>query len=183
MQYFIREDGSTYHEVDFDPQGGEVMKKTILQGYNAESCWSRGQAWGICGFAIAYKYTKREEFLRTAEKLADYYIANSPPDYVPYWDFNDPKIPNTVKDSSAATITACGLLELFELSEENKFGDIALNILNSLCNNYLSEDDKEEILKHGCFHKPEGNGIDESLIWGDYYFMEALTKLIYSRKE
>ena len=127
--------------------------------------------------ALTYKYTKREEFLRAMEKLFDYYIANCPSDYVPYWDFNDPAIPNTVRDSSAATITASGLLGF---SGDKKFGDFASNILDSICKGYLAEEEEEGILKHGCFNKPEGKVVDESLIWGDYYFVEALTKVIYS---
>ena len=180
MQHFIREDGSTYHVIEFDSDTGQAKRKYTLQGYNDESCWSRGQGWGIYGFALAYKYAKEKEFLITAEKLVDYYVSNCPADYVPYWDFDDPEIPNTVRDSSAAAITACGLLEF---SDEKKFGNIALNILDSICKGYLAEKGKDGILKHGCFHKLEGKGVDESLIWGDYYFMEALTKAIYSRKD
>jgi len=149
-------------------------------GYNDESCWSRGEAWAIYGFALAHKYAKKKEFLRTVEKLVDYYITNCPPDYVPYWDFNDPEIPNTARDSSAAAITAGGLLEF---SEEKKFGDIALDVLDSVCKGYLAEGGGDGVLKHGCFNKLEGKGVDESLIWGDYYFMEALTKVLYSRNE
>lgn len=177
MQYFVRDDGSTYHMVEFDQDSGQAIKKTTLQGYTTESCWSRGQAWAIQGFAFACKYTKNKEFLKASEKLADYYITNCPSDYVPYGDFNDPEIPNTVRDSSAAAITACGLLEF---SGEKKFGDFALNIVDSICKGYLAEEGEEGILKHGCFNKPEGKGVDESLIWGDYYFVEALTKVIYS---
>jgi unsaturated chondroitin disaccharide hydrolase len=183
MKYFVREDGSTYHVIEFDLDTGQVKRKYTLQGYNDESCWSRGQGWGIYGFALAYRYAKEKEFLITAEKLVAYYLANCPSDYVPYWDFNDPEIPNAVRDSSAAVITTCGLLVLFKFREENKFRDIALNILNSLCKGYLAEEGEDGILKHGCFNKPEGKGVDDSLIWGDYYFMEALTKLIYSRNE
>ena len=180
MQHFVREDGSTYHVVGFDLSIREIKKKYTSQGYNNESCWSRGQAWAIYGFALAYKYTKEEKFLRTVEELVDYYVANCPPNYVPYWDFNDPDIPNTARDSSAAAITASGLLEF---GGDRKFGDVALNILNPLCKGYLAEKGEEGILKHSCFNKPEGKGVDESLIWGDYYFIEALTKAIYSRNE
>jgi unsaturated chondroitin disaccharide hydrolase len=99
---------------------------------------------------------------------------------VPYWDFNDSEIPNAVKDSSAAAIIASGLVEF---SREKVFEDVISNILDSLCKDYLAEEDIDGILKHGCFNKPERKGVDESLIWGDYYFMEALIKLYISRKE
>ena len=184
MQHIVRENGSTYHGIEFDPMSGQIKKKYTSQGYSAKSCWSRGQAWGIYGFVIAYKYTKREEFLRTAEKLADYYIANCPSDYVPYWDFNDTEIPNAVKDSSAAAITASGMLDLSNVEQDKtkakKYKQIAYSILESLSKNYLSVelDSQAGILLHGCFHKPNNVAIDNSLIFGDYYYMEGIVKLI-----
>jgi len=101
----------------------------------------------------------------TAENLARYFIANLPEDYVPYWDFDDPG--KEVKDSSAGAIAASGLLDLSDLSEKEEFREVAINILSSLCDNYLSLSAKEKdgILKHGCYHKPAGIGVDESLIW------------------
>ena len=108
--------------------------------------------------------------------MADYFIANLPKDYVPYWDFDDPN--KEVKDSSAAAIASSGLLDLSELSGKEEFIEAAINILSSLCNKYLSGEDEDGILKHGCFHKPEGMGVDESLIWGDYYFIEAIMKVM-----
>jgi len=184
MQHIVRENGSTYHGIEFDPMSGQIKKKYTSQGYSAESCWSRGQAWGIYGFVIAYKYTKRKEFLRTAEKLADYYIANCPSDYVPYWDFNDTEIPNALKDSSAAAITASGLVDLSNVEQDKtkaeKYKQMAYSIMESLSRNYLSVglDSQAGILLHGCFHKPNNIAIDNSLIFGDYYYMEGLIKLI-----
>lgn len=96
---------------------------------------------------------------------------------MPYWDFDNPKIPKAVKDSSAAAIACSGLLTLSEFDGREEFREIAINILNSLCNTYLAEEDKDGILKHGCFHNPENLGVDETLTWGDYYFIEALIKL------
>ena len=176
MQHCIRENGSTYHVMEFDLSTRQIKKKYTLQGYNDESCWSRGQAWGIYGFAIAYKCTKREEFLRTAEKLADYYIANCPSDYVPYWDFNDPNIPNTVKDSSAAAITSSGMLDLSDVEPDKtkagKYRKIAYKILEAFSKNYLADNSSQGILLHGCFDTPNTIAIDSSLIWGDYYYFE-----------
>jgi unsaturated chondroitin disaccharide hydrolase len=169
MQYFVRWDGSTYHIVEFDPNSGQVERIATLQGYNAESCWSRGQAWGIYGFALAYNYTKREEFLKTAEKLADYYIANCPSDYVPYWDFNDPEIPNTLKDSSAAAITASEMLDLSDVeldkTKAGNYEETACKILESLTKNYLTKGKAAPgILMHGCFDKPDNVvAVDNSL--------------------
>ena len=175
IQHFIREDSTTYHIVEFDPNNGQVVRKATLQGYEGESCWSRGQAWAIYGFALAYETSNDKQFLEVAENLADYFIRNLPDDYVPYWDFND--LERWVKDSSAAAIACSGLLTLSELSKRKEFREIALKILDLLCSHYLAEENKEGILKHGCFHKPEGIGVDESLIWGDFYFVEALVKV------
>ena len=174
IEEFIREDYSTVHVIDFDLETGEIIRKRTGQGYSDDSCWSRGEAWAIYGFVLAYKTTKDKLFLETAEKLAQYFIKNLPEDCVPYWDFDDSE--KGVKDSSAAAIASSGLLDLSELSQKKEFGEVAINILKSLCNNYLSGKDEEGILKHGCFHKPENMGVDESLIWGDYYFIEAIMK-------
>jgi unsaturated chondroitin disaccharide hydrolase len=106
-----------------------------------------------------------------------------PENYVPYWDFNNPEIPNSVKDSSAGAIASSGLLELSKLSGKEGFKNFAVNILNSLCNDYLCEEVNDGILKHGCYHKPENIGIDESLIFGDYYFVEALMKVKWRQNE
>ena len=175
IEEFIREDYSTVHVIDFDLETGELQRKITVQGYSDDSCWSRGQAWAIYGFSLAYKHTEDELFLRTAEKLAEYFINNLPEDYVPYYDFNDSE--KLVKDSSAAAIACSGLLELSRLNGKSEFENFAVKILYSLCEDYLVDEDMDGILKHGCFHKPENMGVDESLIWGDYYFVEALIKV------
>ena len=176
VKEFVRKDCSTIHVIYFDLDDGRIIKKTTYQGYSSDSCWSRGQAWAIYGFALAYKTSKDKIFLDAAEKLADYFIENLPADYVPYWDFGDPEIPNSVKDSSAAAIACSGLLTLSELSEKKEFKESVLKIMNSLSKNYLAEK-PDGILNHGCFHKPKNLGVNESLIWGAYYFVEALCKL------
>lgn len=175
IEEFIREDYSTIHVIDFDLETGKIMRKITVQGYSDNSCWSRGQAWAIYGFTLAYKYTKDELFLKTAENVARYFLRNLPEDFVPYWDFDDPN--KKVKDSSAAAIASSGLLTLSELSGLEELREVAIKILNSLCDNYLLGGDEEGILKQGCFHKPENMGVDETLIWGDYYFVEALMKV------
>ena len=176
IKNLIREDGSTIHVIDFDLKSGDTISKKTVQGYSDDSCWSRGQAWAIYGFALAYGATMEGSFLQTAEKVSDYFIRNLPQDYVPFWDFNDPKIPNTVKDSSAAAIACSGMLTLSKVSKKEEFKETALKILNSLSKSYLAEKG-DGLLKHGCYHKPEKVGVNESLIWGDYYFVEALEKV------
>lgn len=176
VEEFIRSDGSSFHVIDFDLKTGRVIRKTTWQGHSVNSCWSRGQAWAIYGFTLAYEATKDETFLSVAEKLADYFIKNLPADHVPHWDFNDPKIPDVPRDSSAAAIACSGLMTLSKLSGRNRFRDAADKILNSLSTNYIAEENHDGILKHGCFHMPKKDGVDESLIWGDFYFVEALLK-------
>ena len=95
---------------------------------------------------------------------------------MPYWDFNDPG--KEVRGRSAGARAASGLLDLSNLSGKEVFRQVAINILNSLRDNYLCEEDEDGILKHGCFRKPAGMGVDESLIWGDYYFVEAINKMV-----
>jgi len=176
IKNLIREDGSTIHIIDFDLKSGDTISKRTVQGYSDDSCWSRGQAWAIYGFASVYIATMEGSFLQMAEKVSDYFIRNLPEDYIPFWDFNDLKIPNTVRDSSAAAIACSGTLTLSKVSKKEEFKETALKILNSLSKNYLAEKG-DGLLKHGCYHKPEKVGVDESLIWGDYYFVEALEKV------
>lgn len=176
IEKLVREDYSTIHVLDFDLETGETIRKITIQGHSNNSCWSRGQAWAIYGFTLAYEASQERSFIEVAERLADYFIENSPDDHVPYWDFNDPAIPEAVRDSSAAAIACSGLLTLSELSQQKEFKDAAIKTLNSLSTNYPASDDSEGILKHGCFHKPANLGVDESTIWGDYYFVEALVK-------
>lgn len=172
---FIRSDYSTFHVIDFDLNTGETLRKTTVQGLNSSSCWSRGQAWAIYGYTTAYKTTRDNLFLETAKKLSDYFIKNLPTDYIPFWDFNDPK--ESVKDSSAAAIASSAFFTLYKLSNDNKYKKIAEKILNSLIERYVSWNRyKDGILKYGCFHKPADLGVNESLIWGDYYFVEAFLK-------
>jgi len=194
IQDLVRDNGSTYHIVDYNSGTGEIISKSTLQGYDTESTWSRGQAWALYGFAMCYRETGDSNFLETAKKVADYYVENLPADYVPYWDFDAPGIPNVGRDTSAAAIAASGLLELSTLvnnsNYKQKYYNAACKILVLLCTiepygGYLAQDANSDpispgILMHGCQHHPNaavpGSVADESLIWGDYYFIEALLR-------
>jgi unsaturated chondroitin disaccharide hydrolase len=183
MQEHVRPDGSTYHVVNYDPATGAVKSKTTAQGYSAESTWSRGQAWAIYGFTMAFRETGDTRFLETARKTADYFISHLPSDHVPYWDFQAPGIPNEPRDSSAAAIAASALLELSRLEQDSGRGSryqaTARDILVSLSSPlYLSEGTSNQaVLLHGTRHKPHNN-YDTGLIWGDYYFLEGLLRYI-----
>lgn len=182
MKNLIRDNGSTVHIVKFNPLSGKIIKKLTLQGYSNTSCWSRGQAWAIYGFTVAYEKAEYDDFLITAKRVADYFISHLPEDYVPYWDFNI-LVSDTTKDSSAASIAASALLALARLVKDKtvtmRYERIASKILNSLTKNYLIKDKNEPgILMHGCFDKPRDLGVDNCTIFGDYYYLEGLTKLL-----
>jgi unsaturated chondroitin disaccharide hydrolase len=182
MAYQIRPDFSTSHVIDFDPESGEFLKQDTHQGLNGGSCWSRGQSWAVFGFGDCYRATGDPVFLDTARNLAEYAIENLPPDLVPYWDYRSPEIPNDVRDSSAASILSAGLLSLADLetSPENAFRWRAQAgaIVESLWENYSSRGSSEpSILIHGTRSKPHGL-MDHGLIYGDYYFVEALLQLL-----
>ena len=179
-KYLVRGDGSTAHEGLFDLETGEFLKQTTHQGYRGDSCWSRGQAWAIYGFSSCYEYSKDPRFLETAAKCADYYITYTPADGVPPWDYNAPPESRKQVDTSAAAITAAGLFRLCRLIHDPVKGHFyystAMKILRSLCAQYVAfqDPDWEGVLKGGVYHIHKDLGVNESVMWGEYFFMEAL---------
>jgi unsaturated chondroitin disaccharide hydrolase len=178
----VRGDGTTYHLVDFDPATGSVLSRETSQGAGDESTWARGQAWGLYGFTAAYRETGEGWLLTTAMLLADAFIARLPADGVPYWDFDAPAIPDEPRDSSAAAIASSGLLELSTLVDgpvlARTYREAAEHILASLMSDaYLSDGAVSSgLLLHGTGHRPADREVDVSLIYGDYYFVEALLR-------
>ena len=182
MKYIVRPDNAVYHVADFDIETGEFVKGHTHQGYADESMWARGQAWGIYGFAMSYRETGNEDFLNTSIRLADHYLERLPEDGIPYWDFDDPKIPNSPKDASAAGVAACGLLELSGLVEgetlKAKYFNAAKKSLEILSSEeYFSGDKSKALLLHSTGHLPNNSEIDVPIIYADYYYMEALVRL------
>jgi unsaturated chondroitin disaccharide hydrolase len=182
MLNHVRPDGGTFQVVDYDPDTGAVRGKYTSQGYSRDSTWARGQAWGIYGFTVAYRETKNPAFLDTAKKLAGYFIDHLPPDHVPYWDFDAPYIPDEPRDSSAAAIAASALLDLStqvtDRDEGLRFFGAAIRILDTLMSPaYLSKGTGSPgLLRHACGNVPDGSEVDVSLMYGDYYFLEALLR-------
>jgi unsaturated chondroitin disaccharide hydrolase len=176
----VRGDGSTAHEGIFDLNTGEFLRQTTQQGYRGDSCWSRGLTWALYGFAACYEYSRDLRFLETAERCADYYVSHTPSDGVPPWDFLAPPDRRNLLDSSAAAIAASGLLRLHRLVQDPIKGQFyfstALLILRTLCQKHLAKSDKkwEGILKGGVYHVHRELGVDESVMWGEYFFVEAL---------
>jgi unsaturated chondroitin disaccharide hydrolase len=177
----MRSDGSTAQVGDFDAETGVWLRRETHQGFCHDTCWSRGQAWGLYGFTTCYGHTGIESFLWTARVMAEYTIHNLPEDLVPFWDYGSPDIPNTYRDSSAAAATATGLLDLAACEPDPeravRWTDWAQRITDSLWRNYSSRGtDVPALLLHGSRSVPHGF-MDHALIYGDYYFFEALTKL------
>ncbi|NQX59782.1 glycoside hydrolase family 88 protein [Paenibacillus qinlingensis] len=182
-RYLVRGDDSSYHTFYFNKETGDPLGGGTHQGYTDGSTWTRGQAWGIYGFALSYRYTKDPAFLQTAKRLLRYFIDHLPEDHVAYWDFNVPIEANTSRDSSASAITACGMLELLDLlpEEDGDRGWIQQGLdhtMHSLVNKYATiGEEAEGLLKHGSYHVRGNNGLDDYMIWGDYYYLEALMRL------
>lgn len=176
----VRGDGSTAHEGLFDLDTGEFLKQATHQGYRGDSCWSRGLAWAVYGFGTAYEYSRDPHFLRTAEACCDYYIAHTPVDGVPPWDYNAPNDSRKQVDTSAAAIAAAGMLRLSRLLSDPVKGHFywstALRILRTLCEKYTADGDPqwEGVLKGGVYHIHKNLGVNESVMWGEYFFIEAL---------
>lgn len=182
MKIFIREDGSSKHICKFDTITGEYLENFGGQGYGVDSAWSRGNAWALYGFALSAKYTGRQDFLNTAKKVANFFVTHLPTDFVPFSDFKAPSDINIYKDSSAAAIAASGLMLLSKLVAEDEkafYIQSAEKMVESLYNNYTDWDGDEALLQKGCtaFHNKGKDELETSLIYGDYYFFEALLQL------
>lgn len=184
FKYICREDGSTYQVCRLNADTGELIEQTTGQGFSAEGCWSRGQAWAIYGLALSYGYTGDEECILRSKKAADYFLANLPEDGICAWDlwFKDNE---TQKDTSAAAIAACGLMELSELlpesdSDKARYMDEAVKMIKTLVEKYSTEgmENTNGILTEGVYSLPGKLGVNECQIWGDYFYMEALYRLL-----
>ena len=176
----VRADGSTAHEGLFDLSTGAFLGHSTQQGFRADSCWSRGLAWAMYGFGTAYGCTRDSRLLETAEACSTFYIENTPADGVPPWDFDAPADSRTMRDTSAAAIAASGLQQLARLTPDRVRGyyynAVARRILSTLSRDYLAEGNPqwEGILKGGVYHLRKNLGVNESVIWGEYFYLEAL---------
>lgn len=183
-RHSVRGDGSIAHEAIFDVDTGEFRRHDTHQGWRADSSWARGQAWAIYGFANAYKYTQNMDFLDTARTCAEFYIRRAPSDGIPPNDFEEPT-PKQPKETSAAAVAASAMLRLVSIEIDTglqvRYWKYACNILKTLCSPpYLAYGTPgwEGILKHASYHERKGLGVNESVMWGDYYFVEALDLLL-----
>jgi unsaturated chondroitin disaccharide hydrolase len=183
-RYLVRGDGSTAHEGIFDTETGAFLRQSTHQGWRDDSSWARGLAWALYGFGTVYGFTHDARFLQTAEACAQYYIEHTPEHGIPPNDWTDPA-PARPYESSAAAITASGLFNLAGLtgdpSRAHLYRAWALRIVDTLTGpEFLASDTPgwEGILKHGTYHEKKGLGVDESVMWGEYFFLEALDKVL-----
>ena len=180
--HMIRPDNTTYHTFYWDTESGEPLYGRTAQGFSDDSCWARGQAWSIYGFLLNYRYTRDSTFLETAQKTADYFLANLPEDHVAYWDLVFKEGSSEERDSSAAAIAVCGLLEMVQWlpdgPQRQRYQAAADNILASLAQNYAACDPSKSnaLLLHSVYDKNTNRGVDEGTLWGDYFYLEALMR-------
>ena len=188
IRYVIRPNHSTYHTYFFDKETGEPLRGVTRQGYKDTSAWARGQAWGIYGVALSYRYLGKNEYIEMFEQLTDFFVNNLPSDLIPYWDFDFTDGSLEPRDSSASAIAICGILEMCQYLEEEKvsyYKSIAKQMLEALRVNCSVKDIKESngLLLHGTYAKNSpyngcnNAGVDECNLWGDYFYMEALIRL------
>lgn len=178
---FVRKDGSVNHILSFDPDTGEFIESIGGQGAAPDSAWSRGASWALYGLALMYRHSGDEHFLTAAKNVAHFFIANLPEDYVAHWDFRVPRNEDTPRDTSAAACAACGMLEIAKHvsdSEKAFYETAAKRTLVSLTDNYSNLDnDNQEILTCGTGHFPANSNVNVGLIYGDYFYMEGISRL------
>ncbi|MGY3791666.1 glycoside hydrolase family 88 protein [Aquimarina sp. 433] len=181
LKNHFRTDNSSYHVVDYDTITGNIRSKVTHQGFGKESSWARGQAWGLYGYTMAYRYTESTEFLEQAKKIATFLIHHNrlPEDGIPYWDFDAPKIPKEPRDASAAAIIASAMIELYEYTTDKKYLEFSDKIMSSLSSeNYVIQDKTEVpfILNHSTGNWPKNDEINGPISYADYYFLEAILR-------
>ena len=181
----FRADGSTFHTFYFDPETGAPVKGVTAQGASDDSAWARGQTWGMYGPMLTYIYEKDEDALSAFKATANYYLNHLPKDYIAFWDLSFTDGDEEPRDSSSGAIALCAMLEAIKyMDKDDELRKIYVNacnrIMNSLIDNYLTKDIPEAngLLLHATYAKPQKDGVDEMNIWGDYFYMEALHRML-----
>lgn len=185
IEVCCREDASTFHTYYFDVETGLPLRGVTAQGASNDSAWARGQTWGMYGPMLTYIYKKEDKALQTFKATTNYFLNHLPEDYVPYWDLQFTDGDGEPKDSSAAAIALCAILEGIKHMDENDplraiYVNASKRIMNSLIDSYLTKDDPKAngLLFHAVYSKPGKLGIDEMNIWGCYFYMEALHRML-----
>lgn len=178
---FIRDDGSTYHAVEYDTVSGDRRRGYTFQGAGDESAWSRGQGWAIYGYVSSACDTGKLEYLELAERLANYYLQRLDGRQVPPWDFDATGANAQIKDTAAAAVVASAMIELGRIHPDRQVGLYwsrrGFTMLEALCRDeFAHESSHRGLLKHSCYSKPHNEGIDSATMFGDYFFVEALCR-------
>lgn len=181
--HVIRDDASAYHTFYFDPETGDPVKGVTRQGYSDDSAWARGQAWGIYGIPLTYRFLKEPELIQLFKGMTHYFLNRLPKDQVSYWDLIFGDGSEQSRDSSATAIAVCGIHEMLKTlpdhDPDKKTYEAAMHsMLRALIKDYANKDLKPgaPLLLHGVYSWHSGKGVDEGNIWGDYYYLEALLR-------
>jgi unsaturated chondroitin disaccharide hydrolase len=177
VEFCVRPDGSVCQSASFDPVTGAVRRRYTHKGITDQSTWARAQAWAMVGYALLAQWTGEAEFLTVAARTADWWLAHVPGDRVAFWDFDDPAIPHTLRDTSATAIATAALIKLAALvggDGGRRYREGAEATARVLVEEYL---DGRGILSHGCYNRRLGLATQHELIWGSYYLFEALSVL------
>ena len=181
LKNHYREDNSCFHVVDYDPETGAIRHRQTAQGFADNSSWSRGQAWGLYGYTMCFRYTQDEKYLQQAEKIADFIFNHPrlPEDLIPYWDYDADKIPDEPRDVSAAAITASALYELYTYTQNKTYKKYADTILKNLSGETYTAapgTNGNFVLMHSVGSIPHGAEVDRPLVYADYYYLEAIKR-------
>lgn len=177
VEFCVRDDGSVGQSASFEPATGRMIRRYTHKGITDQSTWARAQAWAIVGYTLMHRWTGERDLLEVATRTADWWLAHIPADRVAFWDFDDPAIPETSRDTSATAIVAASLLKLGVLVAGERgraYRAAAEATARALVERYL---DPRGILTHGCYNKRLGLATRHELIWGSYYLLEALAVL------
>ena len=188
LNVVVREDYSTWHTFYFDPVTGEPSHGATCQGYRDGSAWARGQAWAIYGIALSYRYTRKKEYIDLFKKVTNYFLDKLPEDLIPFWDLEFGDGSGEPRDSSSASIAICGMLEMAKYlpgQDKDYYIDIAKKMMKSIVDHYAVKDSKisNGLVLHSTYsnHSPYNTcnhyGVDECNSWGDYFYLEALTRM------
>ncbi len=180
--HMLRDEGSTFHTFFWDPESGQPLRGATEQGHADDSCWARGQAWGIYGFAINYRLSGDTTLLEASRRCADYFLRHLPADGVPYWDLALAHGAGEPRDSSAAAIAVTGLMELAQMldaADADRYRQEALGILDALITGYATGGAAggRALIDRGVYDAPKNVGVDEGNLWGDYFYLESLVRI------
>jgi unsaturated chondroitin disaccharide hydrolase len=180
--HMLRDEGSTFHTFFWDPESGEPIRGATEQGHADDSCWARGQAWAIYGFAINYRLSGDATLLDASRRCADYFLCHLPADRVPYWDLALADRAGEPRDSSAAAIAATGLLELAQMLDDvtaDRYRREAIGILDALTAGYATggATGGRALIERGVYDAPKNVGVNEGNLWGDYFYLESLVRI------